>query len=303
MALVGTPTNRTSIDLPVDVSAEIIQKTQEASAVMKLARQIALPGRGVAINVITSDPEAAWVGETSPKPVSNPGLETKVMRAYKLAVIVPFSNEFRRDVAALYDACINRLPGALGSKFDNTVFGGTQAPGSDFDTFASVTGQSINYDAQNAQDAYTGLVAADTDISTHGGIVNGYIISPQARGILLGSRDETGRPLFINSVSEGAIPMILGARTELAKAAYIPGNSSATPAVPAKVGFVGDWTQALYGVVEGVKIDFSSDATLDLGSGQTINLFQQNMFAVRAEIEVGFRADTNVFNALTYTAE
>jgi len=293
MAVVGIPTNRTSIDLPVDVSREIIAKTQEASKVMQLARQIELPGKGAAINVITSDPEAAWVGETAKKPVSNPGLATKVMRAYKLAVIVPFSNEFRRDVAALYDACINRLPGALGSKFDNTVFGGTQAPGSDFDTFANVTAQEIK------TNTYDGLVAADTDIATHGGIVNGYVISPQGRGILLGAKDGDDRPLFINSVAEGAIPMILGARVEQSKAAYIPGNASASPAVPAKVGFVGDWTQAMYGTVEGVVIDFSSDATLDLGEGETINLFQQNMFAVRAEIEVGFRADTSVFNALT----
>lgn len=293
MAVVGTPTNRTSIDLPVDVSREIIAKTQEASKVMQLARQIELPGRGAAINVILDDPEAAWVGETGKKPVSNPSLETKVMRAYKLAVIVPFSNEFRRDVPALYDALVERLPNALGQKFDNTVFGGTQTPGSDFDTFANVTAQEIK------TDTYDGLVAADTDIATHGGIVNGYVISPQGRGILLGAKDGDERPLFINSVAEGAIPMILGARVEQSKAAYIPGNSSASPAVPAKVGFVGDWTQAMYGTVEGVVIDFSSDATLDLGAGETINLFQQNMFAVRAEIEVGFRADTSVFNALT----
>lgn len=293
MAVVGTPTNRTSIDLPVDVSREIIAKTQEASKVMQLARQIELPGRGAAINVITSDPEAAWVGETAKKPVSNPGLATKVMRAYKLAVIVPFSNEFRRDVPALYDALVQRLPNALGQKFDNTVFGGTQTPGSDFDTFANVTAQEIK------TNTYDGLVAADTDIATHGGIVNGYVISPQGRGILLGAKDGDERPIFINSVAEGAIPMILGARVEQSKAAYIPGNASASPAVPAKVGFVGDWTQAMYGTVEGVVIDFSSDATLDLGEGETINLFQQNMFAVRAEIEVGFRADTSVFNALT----
>lgn len=289
MALSGTPTNRTSIDLPVDVSNEIIQKTQEGSAVMQLARQIALPGRGAAINVITSDPTAAWVGETAAKPVSNPGLETKVMRAYKLAVIVPFSNEFKRDVSALYDALIQRLPNALGQKFDNTVFGGTAAPGSDFDTLGSVTAQSL------ASDVYQGLVAADTDIALHGGVVNGYVLSPQARGILLGACDDNDRPLFINNVAEGAIPMVLGARTHLSKACFKSGS-------PAQVGFAGDWTQAMYGVVEGVKIDYSQDATLVLGDESTINLFQENMFAVRAEIEVGFRADTSVFNKLTATS-
>lgn len=288
MALVGTPTNRTSIDLPVDVSNEILQKTQESSAIMRLARQIALPGRGAAINVITSDPEAAWVGETAAKPVSNPGLSTKVMRAYKLAVIVPFSNEFRRDVAALYDALINRLPGALGAKFDNTVFGGTAAPGSDFDTFAAVTQQDIE------TDTYAGFVAADGDIAAHGGIMNGIVLAPQGKSVVLGATDQSKRPLFINNVAEGAVPVILGARTELSKGAYVAGT-------PNVLGFAGDWSQAVYGTVEGVKIDYSSDATLDIGSGNVINLFQQNMFAVRAEIEIGFRADVTCFNRLTVT--
>ena len=284
--MAGVETNRSSIDLPVEVSQEILQNTQESSAVMQLARRITLPGRGAAINVITADPEAAWVGETEAKPVSNPGLDTKIIRAYKLAVIVPFSNEFRRDVKSLYDELIKRLPNALGKKFDNTVFGGASAPGSDFDTFASVTAHSLD------SDAYAALVAADTDIATHGGILNGFVLSPQAKGILLSATDNNGRPLFINSVAEGAIPMILGSKTLISKGAYI----TDTPDV---VGFAGDWTQAMYGVVEGVKIDLSSEATLDLGNGSVINLFQQNMFAVRAEMEIGFRADTSRFNALT----
>ena len=288
MALVGTATNRTSIDLPVDVSQEIMAKTQEDSAIMRLARQIALPGRGTSINVITSDPEAAWVGETYAKTVSNPGLATKVMRAYKLAVIVPFSNEFRRDVASLYDALIERLPRALAMKFDATVFGNGAKPGDDFDNFAAVTTQSL------ASDAYAGLVAADTDVALHGGVVNGYAISPQMRGILLGAEDTSHRPIFINSVSDGAVDRLLGAPVVLSKGAFVSGS-------PAVVGVAGDWSQAMYGTVEGVRIDYSSDATLTVNDS-TINLFQQNMFAVRAEIEVGFRANTDMFNALTATS-
>ena len=287
MALVGTATNRTSIDLPVDVSSVIIENMQEESAVMTLARQIELPGRGAAVNVITADPEAAWVGETEAKPVSNPGLATKIMRAYKLAVIVPFSNEFRRDVAALYDAIVARIPRALGHKFDATVFGAVNAPGTDFDSFASATAQTLS----GTGGAYAGLVAADGDIATHGGIMNGVVLSPQGKGILLAATDGNKRPLFINSVAEGAIPMVLGARTVTSKGAYKAGT-------PNVVGVVGDWTQAVYGTVEGVKIDYSADATLTSGS-TTINLFQQNMFAVRAEIEIGFRADVSVFNKLT----
>jgi hypothetical protein len=124
------------------------------------------------------------------------------------------------------------------------------------------------------------------------------VFSPQGKGILLAARDQVGRPLFVNSVADGAIPMILGNRTEVSKGAYVPGAQNTDPIA---VGFVGDWTKALWGTVEGVKIDFSKEATLNLGNDATINLFQDNMFAVRAEIEVGFRADTSVFNKFTIT--
>ena len=288
----GVPTNRTNIALPPEISAEILQKTQEESAIMRLARQIALPGRGVEIPVITSDPTAEWVSETGVKPVSNPGLEKKIMSAYKLAVIVPFSNEFRRDAAALYDQLVARLPLALAKQFDQTVLAGA-APGSNFTVFTGCETRDIS------TDAYTELVAADADIAENGGILNGFALSPQAKSALLGAVDKNDRPLFINSVAEGAVPYILGAPTVLSKGVYAAGDEANA------VGIAGDWTQAVYGTVEGVKIDYSADATLvagESGSETYINLFQQNMFAVRAEIEVGFVADTNCFNVLTTTA-
>ena len=293
----GISTNRTNITLPTEVSSEILQKTQEQSAVMSLARQIQLPGRGLTIPVITSDPEANWVDETAAKPVSNPSLNTKIMQAYKLAVIVPFSDEFARDMGALYDALIARLPLALAAKFDATVFHGT-APGSNFDTFASVTAQSIS---GTGNSVYKALVAADTAIATAGGILNGFALSPQAKGELLGAVDSTGRPLFVNSVADGVVPRLIGAPAHYAKAAYKDGTSG-SGATPDVIGFAGDWTQALYGTVEGIKIDMSNQASLPIGtSNAMISLWQNNMFAVRAEIEVGFRADTSVFQKITRT--
>ena len=293
----GISTNRTNITLPTDISAEILQKTQEQSAVMSLARQIQLPGRGLTIPVITSDPEANWVDETAAKPVSNPGLSTKIMQAYKLAVIVPFSDEFVRDLGSLYDALVQRLPLALAAKFDATVFHGT-APGSNFDTFASVTAQSIS---GTGNSVYKALVAADTAIASAGGILNGFALSPQAKGELLGAVDSTGRPLFVNSVADGVVPRLIGAPAHYAKAAYKDGTSG-SGATPDVIGFAGDWTQALYGTVEGIKIDMSNQASLPIGaSNAMISLWQNNMFAVRAEIEVGFRADTSVFQKITRT--
>ena len=290
----GISTNRSNIALPTDVSAEILQKTQEQSAVMSLARQIALPGRGLTIPVITGDPEAAWVDETAAKPVSNPSLSTKIMQAYKLAVIVPFSDEFVRDMGALYDALIARLPLALAQKFDATVFHGT-APGSNFDTFASVTAQTIS---GTGHSFYGALVDCDTAIATAGGILNGFAMSPQAKGEMLAAVDNNKRPLFVNSVAEGAVPRLIGAPVSYSKGAYKAGDSNTADVL----GFAGDWTQAMYGTVEGVRIDFSDQTSLPIGTNNAmISLWQNNMIAVRAEIEIGFRADTNCFAKITRT--
>lgn len=282
----------TDINLPAQVSSEILQKVQEASAVMRLARRTTLPGTGISVPIITGDPEAEWVTETGEKNVSKGSAELRMMTPYKLAVIQPFSMEFRRNAPALYDALVARMPGVLAQKFDGTVFGAYNKPGDNFDQFEDSTAQSLSGTGTTA--AYDALVAADTDIATHGGITNGFVLSPQGKGLLLSVKDTTGRPIFINSVAEGAIPMILGSPTYQSKGAYIAGT-------PNTVGVVGDWTQASYGTVEGVRASISDQATIVVGS-ETINLWQRNMFAVLMEIEVGFRADTTVFNRLTAAA-
>lgn len=288
----GIATNRTNVALPAAVAAEILAKTQDESAIMRLARQIELPGMGKVIPVISGDPEASWVDETDPKPVSNPSLSTKTMQAYKLAVIVPFSDEFARDWSALYDELVRRLPLALASKFDATVINGS-APGSNFDTFAAVTAYTISGQGNSF---YGALVSADGDIASHGGILNGFAMSPQGKGEMLAAVDGQNRPIFINSVAEGAIPQLLGAPVIYSKGVYKAGSGSGTSMVPDVLGVAGDWTQALYGTVEGVKIDIADQVTLPIGTDNAmVNLWQRNMFAVRAEIEIGFRADTNCF--------
>jgi HK97 family phage major capsid protein len=290
----GTPINRSNIQLPNAVSTEILQKTQEASIVMRLARQIPLPGNGVQIPVIVSDPSAEWVTETGVKPVSTPVLDKKIMQAHKLAVIVPFSNEFRRDASALYNAMIARIPGVLAGKFDKTVFfGPASGTLANFDNLSAVTGYDLG---ATGATTYAGLVAADGAISAHGGVMNGIALAPQGKSALLGAVDGENRPLF-NTVTENGITRVLGAPVHISKAAYKAGTSG-SGATPDVVGIAGDWTHAMYGTVEGVQVRYSPDATLTSGN-TTINLFQQIMFAVLVEIDVGFVAETDYFAKLT----
>ena len=287
----------TNVQLPVDVMQEIWAKTLEESAIMSLARHIAIPGPGVKVQTITGEPQADWVEETNPKPVGFHTFGAKTITPYKLAVIEPFSNEFRRDASALYAECINRLPYALASKFDYTVFHST-APGSGFDVLSGCSKVSL-IPGQN-ETVYDKFLAADAAIAAADGIMNGIALAPQGKSIVLGAVDGVGHPLFTPGVGSNTVGNILGAPVYVRKSAYkagsaavgTSGQSGYVAAVPAVVGCAGDWTDAVVGTVEGVQLSVSDQATLSYTDSNsqtvTLNLWQRNMFAVRVEIEVGF---------------
>lgn len=280
----------TGVVLPETVLGTVLQNIQENSFVMQVAQNMTIPGTGVKMNVITGDPEPAWVDETNEKAVSTPTFTNKTMTPYKMAVIVPFSNEFRRDADTLYSAVVERVPLALAKKFDQTVFFG-EAPGANFDTLASV-------DAVDIQaDTYDTLVSAVTDITVNYGTPNAFVFAPQASNILLGTKDAQERPLFIQNVNAtGSVGQILGIPAYYRHAAYKAGSSAANT-----MGFLGDWSNAYVGMVQNVAVKYSGEATINDGTN-TINLWQRNMFALLCEMEVGFIVkDTNHYVRLTDT--
>ncbi len=295
----GIDINRTTsgITLPPAVSSEIWSDAQEASAVMSLARQIPLPGSGVTIPIITGDPEADWVAETDEKPVSSSTFDSKLLTPYKLAVIELVSNEFMRDLPTLYAELRRRLGGTLAKKFDATVFG-TTAPGSNFDTLGGADAVALSPHATDVKKGtYAGLVQAYTEVANGGGTLDGWALSSQAKGLLLGQVDSTGRPLLLDSIQGGSsVPQLLGEDVLYSKGVYAAGS-------PNTIGFAGDWSSAVYGTVEGITFKQSDDATVRQGTttltasdGETTvdvpnytSTFQRNMTALLVEVEIGFR--------------
>lgn len=296
MALVTTAHDiyrgTSGITLPKELSTEIWANAQHESAIMRLAQRIDLPGSGLTIPVITADPSADWVVESAEKPVSNSTFSSKNMTPYKLAVIETFSMEFRRDLPALYAELVRRLPAAIGKKFDATVFNGT-APGTGFDVLTSVTAQNIAATSSPATTVYGNLVSALTTLGAAGYELNGWALAVQGEALLLNAVDGNGIPLF-NSVSEAGVNRVLGAEEIRAQQAYKAGSSGGVDGI----GFAGDWTKSRYGIVEGINIRISDQATVNDGTAQ-VNLWQRNMFAVMVEAELGFVADTSAFLRLT----
>ncbi len=288
MAAVDINRATTGVSLPAAVSGEIWGGVIEQSAVMQAARQINLPGAGVSIDVVTGEPTAGWVTESDEKPVSRATLSNKVMTPYTLAVIEPFSNQFRRDKNALYNELARRLPAALSRKFDSTVYGVGSAPGSNFDQLTSAP--TLTVDGTNT---FADAAAVLNAVAAAGYDLNAWIASPTLHGLLLTATDSLGRQFFVsNPIADNSVGQIFGAPVFKTRGT-MPSGAGATAD---KIGYAGDWQNAaVYGTVEGVQISISDQATLNDG-GTAINLWQRNMFAVRAEIEVGFRVrDVNAF--------
>ena len=295
MTAVDINRGTSNVLLPAEVSREIWAKTIEDSAIMQLARQIRMPGAGIDIQTITGEPVADWVAETAAKPVSTHTFGKKVIRPYKLAVIEPFSDEFRRDKAALYAECVRRLPKALSKKFDQTVMG-TVAPGSGFDTLGEA--EKISLIPGAGKTVYDQFLAVDAKIAEADAIMNGIALAPQGKSIVLGAVDGIGHPLFTPGVGSNTVGNILGAPVQVKKGVYVAGSAQSSTA--AIVGIAGDFEDAIWGSVEGIKMAISDQATLTLADSSTISLWQSNMFAVRFEIEVAFAVkDLDEFVLLT----
>lgn len=283
----------TGVSLPKELSSEIWGNAVEASVVMSATRQITLPGSGITVHSVTGEPVAGWTGETASKPVSRGTVASKNITPYKLAVIEPFSMEFRRDLPGLYAELARRLPFALAKKFDETVFsdGTGYTALADFDFLGdSTTAQDVA-----AATATADLVSAYQKVSALGGDVTSWLAQPELVGLLITANSQAQGFDLSSGLQVGSV---FGAPVLKTRAA-MPTSTT----VADTIGYAGDFQgDAVFGTVEGVQVSISDQATLD-DNGTPINLWQQNMFAVRAEIEIGFRAsDVNRFVKLQAAA-
>lgn len=271
--------------LPKEVSSEIWTDTQEASAVMRFANRIDLPGVGLAVPMITGDPEAEWAGETDEIAVGESEVDFREMKGHKIGVIETFSKEFRRDAAGLYAQMRERLPKTIAGKFDRTVFHAASGSGPvNMQTFDSLRKSGVQSLALTRESAYDDLVDIDTAVSEANGALSAYVLAPKARGVLLRAKDADERPLLVNNVqTDGAITSLLGVDAYRTGAVYLPGAAD----TDATIGFAGEWSSAYYGVVQDIEIEISDQATVTKG-GKQINLWQRDMFAVKVTAHLGF---------------
>lgn len=276
--------------LPREISEMIFEDARGASVVQQAARRIPLTQAGKAIPYISGTPEAAWVGEGGRKPVSNATVGTLTMDPKKLSVIVPFSDEYLEvDNVDLFDELRPAIAEAFAFAFDRAALHGTATP---FTVSLSETTNTVALGTGTS--AYVDLIEAMGDVVTAGYRVNGWVYSDVGEIRLLGSVDSDGRPI-LTTVGDVSFANRLVGRPAFRGEAVDHVDEAATPDART-LGYGGDWTKAAWGAIGEISYDISNEATLVLSDLSTINLWQDNMVALRAEAYYGFQArDADAF--------
>lgn len=283
--------------MPRDVSGFIFERAERMSAVMQLVPKEELPTNGKTIPVVTGRPTAGWVSEGGRKPVSDMTIGTKNMDPKKLAVIVPFSKEYLRDNRInIMQMLRPKIAEAFAMAFDASTLHGTSTP------FTSFINQTTNQVAFGTATQANGGLHADL-VSAIGQTVGGgnqgkgyrhtgWAFDTVAEPTLLTSYDSTGRPLMVESATDGGSVQRLVGRS----VRYFDNVAASTI-----LGFGGDWSQARYGVAEDITYDISREASILLADGTTrLDLWQNNLVALLAEAEYGFIAnDVQAFSRIT----
>ncbi|WP_111891600.1 phage major capsid protein [Acinetobacter sp. MB5] len=214
---------------------------------------------------------AAWVGESQPKPLTNPTFDSVEIKEHKLAAITVYTQELlRRADPAIDQLVLDDLIAASAELVDSTFLGadaGTDVIPAGILNGVTAVPSSGTTAADYEKDLMTLITTfVEANLSTD----NAYFLMSETRAMQLALlRDALGNTYFTGMSFSGAARSLLG----------IPVITS--QAVGTKIELV-KMSEILVAQDGGVDVSYSDQATLVDGT-TTYNLWQNNEFAIRVE--------------------
>lgn len=275
-----------------DQAQAYFDEARKRSVVQQLVRQVPLGINGQEIPVTTSKPTAGWVAEGGQKPTTSGGKTLKTIKPQKMAAISVVSAEVVRANPANYMNDLREdIAEAFALTFDAAALHGTNTPFGAGNFIAATTkavelGTATVANGGVFADVNAGLALLVNDGKRLTGTAFDSITEPTFNGAV----DANGRPLFIDSPTTDNSATVRDGRL-LGRPSFIgEGVADGTT-----VGFGGDWSKAVWGVVGGITYDVSTQATVTL-NGELVSLWEHNLVAIRAEAEYGWLVhDTAAF--------
>lgn len=270
--------------IPSEEGTLVLKGFLTNSVVAQLAKPEAMTKPKKKFTYLAEGPGAYWVGETERIQTSKATWLQAELEAKKLGVIIPVSKEFLRySVKDFFAQMRPAIAEAFYTKFDQAALFGKNSPyATDMTVWERVTNSGNSIEQGTAANLYLDLNDLLAMIEDGDGDPNGFTTTKRFRKDLRGTVDQNNLPIF-NDPKGGATSTALG----------LPiGFASGKSWDYAKATLIaGDWDFARYGVLQDIEYAVSEDATLTTivdGEGNPINLFERDMFALRATMHVAF---------------
>lgn len=270
--------------IPAEQADLVIKELIDTSIITQLAKYEEMTKPVKEFTYLAEGPGAYWVNEAEKIQTDKAKWMQVTMEAKKLGVILPVSKEFLNySVKDFFEKMRPEIVKAFRNKFDAAAIFGTNSP--------YAKGISLYERAEKAENKVelgTGKTTYE-DLNAVMSLVEDGDNEPQAFATtrkfnkeLRGAVDGNLRPIF-NDARDGVTATALGLPV-----AY--GSKDAWD-YDKSLLFTGDFDHSFYGILQNVEYSISEDATLSTitdDKGEPINLFERDMFALRATMHIGF---------------
>lgn len=293
-----------AIELPEEVSTQVIQEATASSVVMSLARQVRMSSKTYRQPVLDVLPNAYWVnGDTGLKQTTSVEWESVYLTAEPLAVLVVVPDEFIDDsFVPIWSEVRPLIAQAFGKVIDNAALWGTNKPASWSNYVYQHAANAGNYVeiGQNkglvagtaGSDLATDVAAMGLQLANDGFNLDAFAAQTGFNWRLLGQRDTNGQPIYTQLVGENRQGLY-----------GIPFTESRNGAWDNEVKLIGgDWSKAILGTRQDMTFTMHTDAIISDDSGNVVfNAMQQDSKIMRVVGRFGF-AIANPITNLNSTA-
>lgn len=261
--------------IPEKYNTLILKHIMENSKVMQLAKYEEMDSKEKKFDYFAKGPGAYWVGEGEKIQTSKPQWMQAKMEAKKLGVIIPCSREFLHyKMSDFFEVMKPKIAEAFYKKFDAAAILNTDNPFSQ-SVEQSVAAATTNVDGDITYDNILKLEDLLTDEDFD---VNAFISTKKNRSTLRN----------VHKIENGVIVESL----------YDRGSNTldGLPVADLKdlekgTLYAGDFDYMYYGIPYGMNYKISEEAqlsTLTNADGTPVNLYEQELVALRVTMDVGF---------------
>ncbi|MCH4404959.1 phage major capsid protein [Staphylococcus haemolyticus] len=270
-----------------DFNQPILLDILQNSKIMQLGKYEDMGGKSEKEFTYWADkPGAYWVGEGQKIRTTKPSLVSAKMRSHKLGVIVVASREFLNyTYSQFFEAMKPQIAEQFYKKFDEAGLLNVDNP------FAQSVEQSVKTSGNtvNGEINLDNVLKLEDKLLEYDVEANAFLSKTQNRTALRGVRDENTNESYYDRSSNtlDGLPVVDLKSDEIKKGDL----------------YAGDFNKMFYGIPYNMSYKISEDgqlSTVQNKDGSPVNLFEQELIALRVTMDVAFHiADDNAFAKLT----